>query len=195
MGCCGDSNYPCANVCLPPPSSVPTGSMISATGSGWPLCLQWRPHQTQILQIRSELWPARLNRLSLRLMATAGWRSGAYGDIHIDKSTDMHKHTTLKTSQWHLFKGIHKHQSTITLGLLIMSISTPRYFAVYFLKLLITSLSVHKVSRNIREILFCPVQKERYSVIHHRKLEKPADMQIWDAWRISILALLYKQNL
>lgn len=86
MGCHGDSNYPCTNVCLPTPSPLPTGSMTPATGSGQPLCLQWRPHQTQILQIRSELWPARLNRLSPWLIATAGRRSGGH------KHTGTHNH-------------------------------------------------------------------------------------------------------
>ena len=49
------------------------------------------------------------------------------------------------------------------------------------------------MSRNISEILFCPEQKERYSVIHHRQLEKPAYIQIWDAWSILILALLCRK--
>lgn len=114
--CRGDSNYPCANVCLPTPSPLPTGFMISATGSGWPRCLQWRPHQTQILQIRSELWPARLSRLSLGLMATAGWRSGEHKHIHIDTSTFVHRYTpfthtrTHTLSQLHPLKGIHGHR-------------------------------------------------------------------------------------
>lgn len=90
--------------------------MISVAGSGWPFCLQWRPHQTQILQIRSELWSAHPLRLSFELMATTGKRSG--GRKHTQAPTWTNAHTlqghATASSQLRLLQVTYRHGPTNT---------------------------------------------------------------------------------